>query len=363
MLTRRQEEILGIIRANPLVAQQELADQLGISRSAVAGHISQLIDLGLIRGRGYLLSESDYVCVVGGANVDIEGRVPGPLRFGDSNPGTTARSPGGVGRNIAENLARLGVPTRLITALGRDHNGTWLHDRTTGAGVDLVDSVWSESAPTATYLSVIDGSGEMAIAVNDMAVMDTLDIAALEARRDTVAHAAAVVVDCNIVSDAIGHIAAELVRGPLFVDPVSIAKAGRVAPHLASVHTLKPNRAEAALLSGVDISGRRSLRVAAGALLDAGVRRVVISLGAEGVFFADAETSGTLAPPRKDVASVTGAGDALMAGLVHAHLADLPTEHAVRFALMAAVVTAASASPVATDFSAETILDLIKKEA
>ena len=51
----------------------------------------------------------------------------------------------------------------MITALGRDHNGTWLHDQTAGAGVDLADSVWSDSAPTATYLSILDGSGEMAV--------------------------------------------------------------------------------------------------------------------------------------------------------------------------------------------------------
>ena len=129
------------------------------------------------------------------------------------------------------------------------------------------------------------------------------------------------------------------------------------------MHTLKPNRVEAALLTGVDITGRRSLRTAAEALLDAGVQQVVISLGAEGVFFADAEMSGTLAPPQETIESVTGAGDALMAGLVYAHVADLPIEEAVRFALAAAAVTAASVSPVATGFSTETILDVIKKEA
>lgn len=305
----------------------------------------------------------DYVCVVGGSNVDIEGRVPGPLLHGDSNPGTVIRSPGGVGRNIAENLARLDVATRLITALGRDDSGTWLHHLTAASGVDLADSVWSEFAPTATYLSVIDGSGEMAVAVNDMAVMDSLDVAALDARSDTLGNAAAVVVDCNLASDSIGHIASTLTSGPLFVDPVSVAKAGRVAPHLASVHTLKPNRAEAALLSGVEISGKRSLKTAADALLDTGVHQVVISLAAEGVFFASAETSGTLTPPVQDVASVTGAGDALMAGLVHAHLANLDFEDAVRFALAASVLSAASASPVARDFSAESIQRIINNDS
>jgi pseudouridine kinase len=297
--------------------------------------------------------------VVGGANIDIEGRVPGSLLLADSNLGTVIRSPGGVGRNISENLTRLDTPTRLITALGRDDNGTWLHDLTAASGVDLTHSVWSESALTATYLSVIDGSGEMAVAVNDMAVMDSLDVAALRARSNTLENASAVVVDCNLASECIGHIATTTTNSPLFVDPVSVAKAGRVTPHLTSVHTLKPNRAEAALLSGIEISSKQSLKTAANALLDAGVRNVVISLAADGVFFANAQTSGILTVSPQKVASVTGAGDALMAGLVHAHLANFDLEDAVRFALAAAVLSAASATPVARGFSAESIQQII----
>ncbi|MDE0975129.1 MAG: carbohydrate kinase family protein [Candidatus Nanopelagicales bacterium] len=302
---------------------------------------------------------TNYICVVGGANLDIEGRVPGSLLLGDSNLGTVIRSPGGVGRNIAENLTRLDIPTRLITALGRDDSGTWLHDLTAKSGVDLTDSVWSESAPTATYLSVIDGTGEMMIAVNDMAVMDSLDVAAMQARSSTLENAAAIVVDCNLSSECIGQITRTQTDSPLFVDPVSVAKARRVTPHLASFHTLKPNRAEAALLSGVEITGKRSLKKAANVLLDAGVSNVVISLAADGVFFANADSSGILTVPLQGVASVTGAGDALMAGLVSAHLADLDLEDAVRFALAAAVLSAASTSPVASDFSAESIQRII----
>lgn len=306
---------------------------------------------------------SRYVCVVGGANVDIEGRVPGRLEMADSNPGTVKRSAGGVGRNIAENLVRLDVPTRFITAFGRDLHGAWLHDETARAGVDLADSVWSDDLPTSTYLSVIDGSGEMAVAVNDMNVLTSLDGVALDARSETIAGAAAVVVDCNLGPESLGHIVTDLARGPIFVDPVSSAKAARITPHLGSVHTIKPNRAEAQLLSGVEISGTRGLRTAASALLDAGVRQVVISLGVDGLFFADAHTSGTLERPDVPVASVTGAGDALMAGLVHAQLADRSIEQAARFALAAAAITARSAQPVAPELSTESIHDLLEKAA
>jgi pseudouridine kinase len=306
-------------------------------------------------------NESGYVCVVGGANVDIEGRVPGMLEMADSNPGTVTRSAGGVGRNIAENLVRLDISTRFITAFGQEDHGVWLHDETARAGVDLTDCIWSDRAPTSTYLSVIDGDGEMFVAVNDMAVLAALDSAALDERRDTIADASAVVVDCNIAPHSLGHLLGELTGGPVFVDPVSLAKAKRITPHLAAVHTIKPNRAEAQLLSGVNISGQRSLRTAASALLDAGVQHVVISLGDDGVFFADGETSGTLARPDLPVVSVTGAGDALMAGLVHAHLSDLPIERAARFALVAAAVTASSIQPVAPELSTNTILDLLEK--
>ncbi|MEI8181049.1 PfkB family carbohydrate kinase, partial [Aestuariivirga sp.] len=63
------------------------------------------------------------VIVIGGANVDIKGRSRGSFVAGTSNPGEVTVSAGGVGRNIAENLARLGISVSLVTALGQDANG------------------------------------------------------------------------------------------------------------------------------------------------------------------------------------------------------------------------------------------------
>jgi len=60
------------------------------------------------------------VVVIGGINVDIKSRVDAPLVMATSNPGTTTVTAGGVGRNIAESLARLGVRTSLISAVGDD---------------------------------------------------------------------------------------------------------------------------------------------------------------------------------------------------------------------------------------------------
>jgi len=59
-MTNRENQILKLLKTNTLIQQQEIAEALGISRSAVAGHIMRLISKGYIKGRGYILTENDY---------------------------------------------------------------------------------------------------------------------------------------------------------------------------------------------------------------------------------------------------------------------------------------------------------------
>lgn len=117
-MTNREEEILRLIRQNPLISQRELAEELGITRSSAAVHITNLIKKGYIKGKGYVVQEDPYVCMVGGANMDIQGFPGGTFRFRDSNPGSVKLSLGGVGRNIAENMVKLGLMTKLLTVVG-----------------------------------------------------------------------------------------------------------------------------------------------------------------------------------------------------------------------------------------------------
>ena len=122
-MTQRERQILQLIEQNPMVSQQELADQLQITRSSVAVHISNLLKKGYIAGKGYVLRTGSYAVVVGGVNIDIGGQSFEPLVAADSNPGTVTMSLGGVGRNIAHNLALLGTDVRLLSACGEDVYG------------------------------------------------------------------------------------------------------------------------------------------------------------------------------------------------------------------------------------------------
>src|SRR5438067_1389136 len=115
----KKQQLLELIRANPFISQQELANQLGLSRSAVAGYIAGLIRERKLLGRAYVLPElpdrRPVVCI-GAANLDRKLRSSAALALRTSNPASAAESFGGVARNIAENLARLGTQVALLTA-------------------------------------------------------------------------------------------------------------------------------------------------------------------------------------------------------------------------------------------------------
>ncbi len=108
-----------------------------------------------------------FVLVLGGANMDISGSTTQPLVLSDSNPGRIRCAPGGVARNVAENLARLGNTARLLTAVGDDLYGRSLLDATRNAGVDVSSSWVLAGEATSTYLSLHGPDGDMAVAVND----------------------------------------------------------------------------------------------------------------------------------------------------------------------------------------------------
>ena len=53
------------------------------------------------------MPENDYVVIIGSANMDVAGYSHVSLNYADSNPGKIKYTPGGVGRNIAQNIALL----------------------------------------------------------------------------------------------------------------------------------------------------------------------------------------------------------------------------------------------------------------
>ena len=343
MATTREQQILDLILEDPMISQQSIADRLEISRSAVAGHIMRLTNKGVIKGRAYIVDRSPFIVVVGGTNIDVHGRSARTLTLHDSNPGSVTTSPGGVGRNVAENLARLGAEVRLISAVGNDHHGRMILEHGRAAGIDMQHMLISDSTPTSTYMSVLDRAGEMHVAINDMTVMDELDASTLRTHRAILNQAELVIADTNLPIESLAWLSESVVETPLFVDTVSTIKAHRVEPFLGSVHTLKCNQAEAESLSGYATRTKQDRARLADWFHARGVERLFVTLGRRGVFYSVPDAAGT--EKTKDAGSPArnagGAGDAFMAGLALAWIEEQPLLASVRFALAAAALTVA----------------------
>lgn len=314
-MTQRERQILEWIRENPMISQQELAEKAGITRSSAAVHISNLMKKGCIAGRGYLLREEPYIVVLGGVNMDIGAVSSQPLVPRDSTPARVTTSLGGVGRNIAHNLCLLGEQTSMVTVLGDDGFAQTVRENAADIGLDLRHSATIPGGRTGTYLFIDDCDGDMALAVNDMAIYDHMTPEFLRQRLDFINRAALVVVETNLPEVSLHWLCAHC-TAPLMADPVSTIKAPRLLPVLGQLTALKPNRMEAELLSGVPITDDASAAKAAEVLLGTGLKQVYISLGSDGVFAADRQGHTARVPcPRVKVVNATGGGDAMAAAL------------------------------------------------
>ena len=353
-MTQRERQILQLIEADPMISQQAIADTLGITRSSVAVHISNLTKKGCIAGKGYVLRTGSYAVVVGGVNVDICGRSFHPLVEADSNPGRVSTSLGGVGRNIAHNMSLMGVDVRLLTAFGDDPNGQRVAASCSELGIDASHALRLAGETTSTYLYLTGPDGEMALAVSDMEVCRRITPAYLAGNLPLLQSAQVVVADANIPEESLRYLAQNS-SAPLFVDPVSTAKAEKLRPILSRIHTLKPNTLEASILSGVEIHTDADVELAADRLLQMGVHRLFLSLGSRGVYAAIGSERLWLQNLPGTMVNTTGCGDAFMAALVWAYLEGMDLKDTALSGLAAAAVAMESPETINPAMSAETI--------
>ena len=350
-MTQRERQILQLIESDPMISQQQIAEKLGITRSSVAVHISNLTKKGHIAGKGYVLRSGSYAVVVGGVNVDIGGRSFAPLVEADSNPGSVSISLGGVGRNIAHNLSLLGTDVRMLTAYGDDLNGERVSASCSSLGIDLSHAQQIAGGTTSTYLYLTDPNGEMALAVSDMEICKQISPQYLAANLPLLQNAQIVVADTNIPAESLQYLA-ENCTCPLFIDPVSTTKAEKLRPILSRIHTLKPNKLEAELLSGIRIRTDEDLEAAAAKLLEMGVHRLFISLGAEGVYAAMGNQRVRHPNLPGNMVNTTGCGDAFMAAIVWAYLEGMDLASTARAGLAAGSIAMESAETINPAMSA-----------
>lgn len=306
------------------------------------------------------LQQQLNMVVVGAINVDISGTTDTQMMHGDSNPGRVKVTLGGVGRNIAENLARLGAKVTMLTVLGEDANAAHARQECALEGIDLQYAHIVPCGRTSTYLCLNDMDGEIYAAVSDMSICESITPDYLSKHLDVLNAADMVVVDANIPEDSVRWLA-ENCHAPLAADPVSVKKAGKLRDCLGSFVTLKPNRPEASLLTGVAISGTDGLEEAGKQMLAAGVKRVFISLGGQGVYYTDGEVSGIQPCCPAHIVNTTGCGDAFIAAAVMACAMGKDIRGMALMGQAASAICAEAESAVSPTVTMDQVINLMKQ--
>ncbi|MFS1516347.1 carbohydrate kinase [Bacillus sp. SCS-151] len=315
-MNEKEKYILHLISKNPYISQNELAETMKLSRSAIAGYVSSLTKQGKILGRAYVLPEASRITCIGGANVDRKAQSQESIQYGSSNPVSVTQSSGGVARNIAENIGRIGSAVSLVSVVGDDQEGEWLIG-STNLYVDTSQVMKLPKMNTGTYTAVLDQEGEMVIALADMAIYDSINDSFIEKRWSHITSSSIVLLDTNLPSHLIRKIIERCRQDniKLCVAPVSAPKMKKLPNVLGGVTWLICNQQEAMTLVGEC----RNDRVMCEKIQQLGVENVIITRGERGIVYQINDSAyGEITAPTIDAIDVTGAGDAFVAGFLYA---------------------------------------------
>jgi pseudouridine kinase len=320
--------------------------------------------------------------IAGGINLDIEGRPYRELILRDSNPGKVCFSPGGCGRNIAENLSRLGLGTELISVVGDDVFGQGLKESAQAAGIGISGVAADKGKVTSTYLSLLDNYGDMTAAVSGMDIFDGFTPEHAEPAVDRAVTAAysrcyganrdapfsKLFVDGNLLPETSLYLQRRFPDLPCWLDPVSVTKTRRIAEYqqgklFSGLEGLKLNLLEIqALLGdiGYDPHTPEYLEKLCRAIARELPGTVYVTLGSGGVLRVDRAGAVRFKGPAIEPRSTTGAGDAFLGASLRRRILGTPeAAEDVIAGSAAAYLTLQSPQAVSADLTAEVLESLI----
>ncbi len=301
------------------------------------------------------------ICVFGGAHIDRRGRISGATAPGASNPGTWFEEAGGGGFNAARTLACLGHEVHMVSARGGDADGETVAQAAEAAGV--IDRPFTFlDRRTPSYTAILENDGNLVVALADMDLYRLFSPRRLRQRatRDLLAASDVVIADANLPAETIASLVATASEQAKIVAGIAIspAKVIRYGGCLDGMSFLFMNQAEARALAGGDGYAPEEWP---SRLQSIGLRGGVITRGSEPAIAFQGRQAVSVAPPALDaLGDVTGAGDALAAGFLSAHIGGEDLGSSLRHGIAAAGITVLSALAVSEKMSEEAVRAAIK---
>lgn len=308
-------------------------------------------------------NKQGYAVVLGTCIMDVAGCVEGELVPADKNPGAKVTvSTGGAARNIGDNLARLGYPVRLISAVGDDGFGTVMREDCAKSGMDVSGVETIKGRSSAVYLAILNGSGDMVTALTDLDLRLVQNVDFYKKYDDVFRNASAIIVTSETMAEVIAYLHETYPQVPIMGDIATIGLLDNMTPHFGYYHTIKANELEAQTLSGIEISDEDSLRAAAEKILSMGIHRIIITLGGDGAFYLDDAGASYRVRQKKveKMANATGAGDAFTAGFLYKDLTGAGVEEALEFGMSTAIIALSSPDTISKEMGVEKAEEVMK---
>ena len=271
------------------------------------------------------------IVVLGGINMDLIGTAPRLPSPGETVMGEGFyTAPGGKGANQAVAAARMGASVRMVGRVGSDVFGAGLLDNLRACGVDVSGVMEDAEAASGVAMILLDASRQNRIVVIGGANM-RCDDAQVDAVASALEGADALMLQCEIppaTSLKAARIAREMgVRVVWDPSPVE----GFPPEAYAVVDVLTPNQAEAAALTGIDVTDAASAEAAARAIVKRRVRGVVVKMGEAGAFYLSDGEGGHVLPNEVEAVDTVAAGDAFGAAMTCALAEGKSVGEAVRY--------------------------------
>ena len=302
-----------------------------------------------------------YALVFGASIFDICGFTDSDYRCNDSNPGKINTSLGGVCRNIAECMARVGVNTKFISILGNDETGKRIMEHSKIMNYDMSESLIIEGGNTPTYMAILDENGEMVSAVVDMKIMDIFTTDFIDEKAEIIKNSEYLILGADR-PDIVEHITKIFKDDTkLILDPVSAAKAKKVKHIIQNFHTIKPNRYEAEIMCGFKIISDYDLRKAGKYFIDLGIKNVFITLDEDGIYYNNGSQEGKIKANDVNVVNVTGAGDSFVAGIMRGYMNNTDLVDTVKYAIAMSTITISTKEVIHPDMSHDLVEEYMNK--
>ncbi len=306
---------------------------------------------------------SAKIIVIGGANADLYGQIAVEQEApADSNPGHISIHAGGVGRNIAENLAHLGAEIEFIGHFGGDDFAMMLERSLTSSGASISLSMRTPRSDSDLYLAIHNKQGELISAVNNMGLVERLPKNFFNAHTiaNAITTADLIILDGNLSEEVLDDFFQIYGNNSVIaVDSVSTVKARRFISHLSKIDYLKCNLAEARILVSAgnnlsldSIKSIESVEEISERLMKTGVGTALISNSDAGFIVANGGEFKHFSAPKLAKSYSSGAGDALFSGFLYAISRGENSYQASLFALKAAETALRFNGPVNPEIAA-----------